>query len=154
MLWEPVRETAEAMIVEGSDPVAAWSAASARIMSEQAKRVAIPRRFAGSIEEIWILQPRFDQRVKKRVHRLLAHPRFRAAYDFLLLRSSESPALTELAEWWTAAQQMDAAELAKALAAPTAPVDANEVGEPAKKRRRPRRRRRKAAPAEGASPDA
>ena len=88
----------------GTDAAVAWAAASARIMGEQAQRVAIPRRFAGAIEEIWVLQPRFEQRIKKRVFRLLAHPRFRAAYDFLLLRSSESPALTELAEWWTAAQ--------------------------------------------------
>jgi poly(A) polymerase len=154
LLWEPVREAAEAMIAGGSDPVAAWASASTRIMSEQAKRVAIPRRFGSSIEEIWILQPRFEQRVKKRVHRLLAHPRFRAAYDFLLLRSSESPALTELAEWWTAAQQMDAPELAKALTADTTATGSGDAGEPVKKRRRPRRRRRKTTPAEGAAPDA
>jgi poly(A) polymerase len=153
LLWEPVREMAEAMIAGGSDPVVAWSAASTRVMSEQAGRVAIPRRFGSSIEEIWILQPRFEQRVKKRVQRLLAHPRFRAAYDFLLLRSSESPALTELAEWWTYAQQVDAGELAKALAAPAPAVEVGEVGEAARKRRRPRRRRRKAS-AEDAAPDA
>ncbi|HVT32008.1 MAG TPA: polynucleotide adenylyltransferase PcnB [Rhodanobacteraceae bacterium] len=155
LLWEPVRETAEAMIAEGSDPVAAWALASTRIMSEQARRVAIPRRFATSIEEIWILQPRFEQRVKKRVHRLMAHPRFRAAYDFLLLRSSGSPALVELAEWWTAAQQMDAPALAKALSDPAVDAEANETAEPARKRRRPRRRRRKSpAPSEGKAPDA
>jgi poly(A) polymerase len=156
LLWEPVRAMADDLIANGADPVAAWAQASARIMSEQAQRVAIPRRFSGSIEEIWILQPRFEQRVKKRVFRLLAHPRFRAAYDFLLLRSSESPALTELAEWWTHAQQVEQQELSREFQplpplaidanGEPAPVTATEPAAPAK-RRRPRRRRRKAKPA-------
>jgi len=150
LLWEPVRAAAEERIAEGIEPVAAWTAASDHIMSEQAERVAIPRRFAGGIEEIWVLQPRFEQRIKKRVFRLLAHPRFRAAYDFLLLRSSESPALGELAEWWTAAQAMDHQELAHQFA-PQTPVVGDD-GAPVK-RKRARRRRRKAKPKpEGASP--
>ena len=155
LLWEPVREEAETMIANGVEPVAAWASASDRVMTEQAQRVAVPRRFAGSIEEIWVLQPRFEQRVKKRVSRLLAHPRFRAAYDFLLLRSSESPALTELAEWWTAAQHMDQQELSRQFTpAPIGP-DGLVERDPAAKRRRPRRRRRKAkseAGPEGGTP--
>jgi poly(A) polymerase len=154
LLWEPVRAAAEELIAAGTDPAAAWATASTRIMSEQAQRVAIPRRFASSIEEIWMLQPRFEQRVKKRVFRLLAHPRFRAAYDFLLLRSSESPALTELAEWWTAAQQMDHQELARQFAPQPPLTPEGAAATEAPKRRRPRRRRRKAKPASegGATP--
>jgi poly(A) polymerase len=154
LLWEPVRAAAEALTANGSEPVAAWASASARIMSEQAQRVAIPRRFAGSIEEIWVLQPRFEQRIKKRVLRLLAHPRFRAAYDFLLLRSSESPALLELADWWTAAQQLDPPELAKQFT-PQPPLGAEvalEPRDPAAKRRRPRRRRKARPKPEGDAP--
>jgi poly(A) polymerase len=150
LLWEPVRASAEELIADGTEAIVAWTSAATHIMSEQAQRVAIPRRFAGSIEEIWILQPRFEQRIKKRVFRLLAHPRFRAAYDFLLLRSSESPALGELAEWWTAAQAMDHQELARQLAPQAAVV--GEEGAPVK-RKRARRRRRKAKPKpEGDSP--
>ena len=150
LLWEPVRADAEELIADGTEAVVAWASAATRIMSEQAQRVAIPRRFAGSIEEIWILQPRFEQRIKKRVFRLLAHPRFRAAYDFLLLRSSESPALGELAEWWTAAQTMDHQELARQLA-PQAAVVGDEAAPVKRKRARRRRRKAKAKP-EGASP--
>jgi poly(A) polymerase len=153
LLWEPVRAEAETMIAGGSDAQVAWASASARIMGEQAARVAVPRRFAGAIEEIWMLQPRFEQRVKKRVFRLLSHPRFRAAYDFLLLRSSESPALTELAEWWTAAQTMDQAALARLFATPPPLAPDGSEAEPAPKKRRPRRRRRKGKPAsEGIAP--
>ena len=154
MLWEHVRASAEDLIATGVEPSTAWALASARVMDEQAQRVAIPRRFAGGIEEIWVLQPRFEQRMKKRVFRLLAHPRFRAAYDFLLLRSSESPALTELAEWWTHAQQVEHQELAREFQPPP-PIEIGPEGTPVvaaddaapKKRRRPRRRRRKAKPA-------
>jgi len=153
LLWEPVRAEAEAMIAGGTDAAVAWASASARIMGEQAQRVAVPRRFAGAIEEIWVLQPRFEQRIKKRVFRLLSHPRFRAAYDFLLLRSSESPASTELAEWWTAAQTMDQQALAKLFTSSPPLVPEGSVGEPAPKKRRPRRRRRKGKPAsEGTAP--
>ncbi len=137
-----MRAEAESLVAQGTDPLVAWTSASDRIMAEQAQRVAIPRRFSGSIEEIWILQPRFEQRIKKRVFRLLAHPRFRAAYDFLMLRSSESPALTELADWWTAAQQMDHQDLAKQFLPPP-PLAPDGTVVQAPKRKRPRRRRRK-----------
>jgi poly(A) polymerase len=151
LLWEPVRAEAEELIARGTEAATAWASAADRIMSEQAQRVAIPRRFAGSIEEIWVLQPRFEQRIKKRVFRLLAHPRFRAAYDFLLLRSSESPALAELAEWWTAAQQMDHQTLSQ-LFTPPPPLGVDGMPEPPKRKRARRRRRRKTAPTDGGNP--
>ena len=143
MLWEPVRIAAQAMIEQGTDPVVAWSHAADRVLREQAQRVAIPRRFTITIEEIWSMQPRFAQRTRKRAFRLLEHPRFRAAYDFLLLRAGEAPELAELAAWWTEAQQLGHEELGERLAA----VPATSLDEPAPARRkRPRRRRRKARP--------
>jgi poly(A) polymerase len=100
-----------------------------------------------------VLQPRFEQRVKERVFRLLSHPRFRAAYDFLLLRSSESPALMELAEWWTSAQTMDPQALAKVFVPQAPSTEDGSTVEGAPKKRRARRRRRKARPAsEGSTP--
>ena len=99
-------------IAKGSDPASAWLRVSHHVINEQAKHVAIPRRFGVMMQEIWVLQPRFEQRTKKRVHRMLTHPRFRAAYDFLLLRAAESPETAELGEWWTQAQGVSSAELA------------------------------------------
>lgn len=139
MLWEPVRQSAQALIDAGHETSAAWSHASERVLREQAQRVAIPRRFALAIEEIWSMQPRFTQRTRKRTFRLLEHPRFRAAYDFLLLRADESAELAELAAWWTEAQQVDHEELAHRLSAvPAAAEDAAPVA----RRKRSRRRRR------------
>ena len=144
MLWEPVRVAAQAMIEHGTDPTVAWSHAVDRVLREQAQRVAIPRRFTIAIEEIWAMQPRFAQRTRKRAFRLLEHPRFRAAYDFLLLRADETPELAELAAWWTEAQQLGHEELGQRLAA--VPATSQDESAPAK-RKRPRRRRRKGKPA-------
>ena len=157
LLWEPVRSLAQDAIDDGADPALAWQNAAAHVLHQQAQRVAIPRRFALVIEEIWAMQPRFAQRTRKRAFRLLEHPRFRAAYDFLVLRAEESAELTELAQWWTEAQALGHDELAERLAAlpPGAPTEAA----PPAKRKRARRRRGKrrgggaAAPQAGESAD-
>jgi poly(A) polymerase len=139
MLWEPVRTMAEALEAGGTEAGVAWTVAVDKVLHQQATRVAIPKRFTIAMEEIWSLQSRFEQRQKKRVMRLLAHPRFRAAFDFLVLRSHEEPELKEQVAWWTHAQQLDAEHLAKQLA-PAGVARAE--GEPARKRKRSRRRKR------------
>jgi poly(A) polymerase len=155
LLWGAVRAQAEREVAKGADAGLAWQRVSHHVITDQARQVAIPRRFGIVMQEIWTLQPRFEQRIKKRVFRLLAHPRFRAAYDFLLLRAAESPAIAELGEWWTRVQTLPhdvlAAELsAAAPAAPQGPVAAvSTVGEsdaPAKRRRGRRRKPGQAAP--------
>lgn len=151
MLWEPVRLSAQAMIADGIEPIVAWPHASDRILREQAERVAIPRRFTITIEEIWALQSRFGQRTRKRALRLLEHPRFRAAYDFLVLRAGESPELAELGRWWTEAQQVDHAELAERLATVAAP--AAEEGAAGKPKRKRRRRRKTGSVGDGVASD-
>jgi poly(A) polymerase len=143
LLWEPVRQAAQHAVEGGADPASAWSHAAERILREQAQRVAIPRRFTIAVEEIWAMQPRFAQRTKKRAFRLLEHPRFRAAYDFLVLRADESAELTELASWWTDAQELGHDQLADRLATVPVATAATDAA-PAGKRKRPRRRRRKA----------
>ncbi|MEP6881149.1 MAG: polynucleotide adenylyltransferase PcnB, partial [Dokdonella sp.] len=125
---------------DGSDPAVAWTVAVDRVMHEQAAHVAIPKRFVMATEEIWSLQSRFEQRQKKRVMRLLAHPKFRAAFDFLVIRAHDEPELKEQVEWWTEAQELDSEHLSSHLAAAPIPrVD----GEAPKKRKRSRRRKRR-----------
>ncbi len=142
LLWAPVCGLAQARIEQGEDAGAAWAHAVARVLGEQAQRVAIPRRFTVAVEEIWAMQPRFMQRTKKRAFRLLEHPRFRAAYDFFVLRAGESPEMAELAAWWTQAQALTHEALSQQMAGlPAASPDSSD-GAPAK-RKRPRRRRRK-----------
>ncbi len=70
-------------------------------------RVSIPVRLRGMIREIWALQARFElatNRLKK-MHALLGHPRFRAAYDFLLIREAAGEPLCDAVQWWSAVQE-------------------------------------------------
>lgn len=133
LLWGEVRHRAERSIQAGEKLALAWQQASAEVIREQTQRVALPRRFVYAMEEIWALQLRFDDRQRKRVLRLLDHPRFRAAYDFLLMRQGESEAIAESGRWWTAAQEHPREELAGVL-------EPQPQGTRHKRRRRPRRK--------------
>ncbi|ANB18694.1 polynucleotide adenylyltransferase PcnB [Dokdonella koreensis] len=141
LLWQPVRDEVERLVARGTESAAAWTQAADRVMRAQVERVAVPRRFGFAIEDIWALQPRFEQRVRKRVFRLLAHPRFRAAYDFLVLRAEAEPELVELAQWWTEAQVVDQAVLAERLVTPPPAPAAGTTDTPRRKRRRGGRRK-------------
>jgi poly(A) polymerase len=126
-LWEPVRERAARLEAEGQHPAQAMQHASAQIISEQAAIMATPRRFSLPMREIWMLQLRLEQKGGRRSQRVLAHPRFRAAYDFLLLRCESGEVPGEVGAWWTAAQE----SRQEPAAAPAAAK---------RRRRRPRRR--------------
>ncbi len=110
LLWPQVQTLARQLIADGVPPVDALGRAGEAALSEQARHVAIPRRFGAMSKEIWCFQPRFERRRGKRVLRLMRERRFRAAYDFLLLRAAEQPELAELAEWWTRIQEVDEAQ--------------------------------------------
>ena len=142
LLWGAVRAQVEREIARGTDVNLAWQRVSHHVIAEQAKHVAIPRRFGMIMQEMWTLQPRFEHRLKKRVFRLMAHPRFRAAYDFFLLRAAESPAMAELGQWWTQAQEVPHEALAEQLAASVETDDGAPPDAAAAPKKRARRRRR------------
>ena len=100
-LWESVQGLAKEKMGQGDDESFAYQNAASEVLSEQVKSLSIPKRITQSMREVWLLQLRFNKRIGVRPHRLLAHPRFRAAYDFLLLRAETGGAEMELAEWWT-----------------------------------------------------
>jgi poly(A) polymerase len=56
------------------------------------------------------MQPRLQRNAGKKALRLLEHPRFRAAYDFLLLRRDAGEDLAELCAWWTRLQEVEPQE--------------------------------------------
>ena len=132
LLWEPVRRRFEQLLAEGMPATEAILLASSAVCQRQQSLVAIPKRFSLPMREIWALQPRLEQRDGKRPYRLIAHPRFRAAYDFLVLRAAAGEADAELADWWTRFQDASGPERASMI-------------EGGAKRRRPRRRRGKSA---------
>lgn len=71
------------------------------VIKVQAGKLAIHNRFVAGMKEIWAMQPRFEQRYGKRPFGLLTNPRYRAAYDFMLLRAASGEIDNEIAEWWT-----------------------------------------------------
>ena len=144
LLWHEVLVTWNAAKQRGERPLPALFDAMDKVLDAQAARIAIPRRFEATIKEIWSLQPRFEQRVGTRPGRLVDHPRFRAAYDFLVLRGESGEAAQELVDWWTRFQDASPAEREAMLKPDEAP----------KKRRRSRRGRKRRVEAATAGEDA
>ncbi len=140
LMWMPMQRRAKALRREGMTEVQSICEAGGEVLAEQSRCVACPKRFSLQTREIWQLQPRLKRTTGKGPLRLLAHPRFRAAYDFLLLRAEAGEPHQELCDWWTAFQLENPDVIAQA-ASRAAP------------RKRPRRRSRKktaAATSDGA----
>ena len=110
-----------------------------QVTARQQQRVAIPKRFTLPLRELVGLQPRFERREGRRALRLLNHPRFRAAYDFLVLRAAAGEADPELAQWWTDIQSASADERI-ARVENAAPGERAASDGPRRRRRRRRRR--------------
>ena len=84
----------------------AMTQASEEVIINQIKQVSLPKWLTARIKDIWIMQSKLEKMHPKKVDDLLQNPRFRMAYDFLLLRSqSINPELEDVAKFWTKAQQ-------------------------------------------------
>jgi len=129
-LWEPVRQRAARLEADGQAPAQALQHAGSQIITEQAGVMATPRRFSLPMREIWMLQLRLERKGGRRSLRVLGHPQFRAAYDFLLLRGKAGEVTQELCDWWTEFQAMHPEAREKAV---------TKTG-PRRRRRRPRRK--------------
>lgn len=112
-LWDPVNTLAQKKIQQGDDESFAFQNAASEVLAIQVKSIAMPKRISQSMREVWLLQLRFDRRIGIRPYKLLSQPRFRAAYDFLLLRAETGQAEAELAQWWTIFQDASEAEQKK-----------------------------------------
>ncbi|HSG88691.1 MAG TPA: polynucleotide adenylyltransferase PcnB [Pseudomonadales bacterium] len=112
LLWPALRETQARLIEEGVPPRDALFDAGAAVLAEQQQHTAIPRRFSTFIRETWELQPRLESVSTRRVASLLEHPRFRAAYDFLVIRERAGQDTGGMGDWWTRYQDADEDEQA------------------------------------------
>ena len=140
LLWHEVLSKWEMIKTSGERPMPALFLAMDEVLSVQAEKLAITRRIAGDIKDIWTLQPRFEQRSGKRPYGVLEQPRFKASYDFLLLRAESGEVDSELSQWWTDFMNRDG-EARAAMLLPPKP-------EETKKRRRRKRKPTAAGPAE------
>lgn len=134
LLWPVVRRQAVKFAGDGNVGPAQLQDAWDIVLSRQQRRVSVPRRFSMVSREVAALQPRFELRSSPRSLRLLDHPRFRAAYDFLLLRAAAGETDAALAQWWTEVQTLPAEQRAEKLEPSVGGT------QPPRKRRRRRRR--------------
>ena len=132
LLWHEVLAAWKQAQARGMHLMPALFEAMDQVLQVQSEQLAIPRRYGGDMKEIWALQARFENRTGRRPFQLLEHLKFRAAYDFLLLRCESGELDGEIADWWKKFSGTDEAARAEMLLKDSAPG-------PAKRRRRRRR---------------
>jgi poly(A) polymerase len=101
LLWHDVLVRWNVRTARGEHRIPALNLAIDDTLDAQTEKLAIQRRFVSDMREIWGLQPRFERRSGQSAYRLVQHLRFRAGYDFLLLRAAADEVPAELADWWT-----------------------------------------------------
>jgi len=135
LLWPEIAKRQQDLLADGSlTPIQAAQQAQQQVLQRQLRVIAIPKRFTMTMREIWDLQAALPRRSGRRAFRTLEHPRFRAAYDFLLLREQSGEDHQGLGAWWTEFQSSDETQREK-MAAEQQDTSRNKRG------RRPRRRR-------------
>lgn len=122
-LWEPVQIRAKQKIAKGAVEYLAYQEAASEVISRQIESTALPRHISMAMREVWNLQPKFNARFGSKPSRLITHPRFRAGYDFLVLRAETGGADPELAEWWAKYQVASETEQRKMTQPPRNPAN-------------------------------
>ena len=129
-LWDAVQIRSKQKLAKGIAEFVAYQEAANEVIAMQIKSTALPRHITLAMREVWSLQPKFNAQFGSKPSRLITHPRFRAAYDFLLLRAETGGAEMELAKWWNTYQHVNETEQRKMTAPPR----------PAKSSKSPRKR--------------
>ncbi|WP_417779939.1 polynucleotide adenylyltransferase PcnB [Stutzerimonas xanthomarina] len=139
MLWPALPIRVAELQARGLPPIPAMQEAAHDLIWEQCQRTAIPKRFTMPMREIWDMQERLPRRQGRRADQLLENPRFRAGYDFLLLRESAGEKTDGLGDWWTEYQEASESERRNMIRGLSSKDDGS--GAPRKRRRSNRRKR-------------
>ncbi len=133
LLWHEVLAAWNLHQKNGERPIGAMHEAMDEVLGKQKERLAIPHRYGAMMKEIWLMQLRLDQRTGQRPFRLLEQPRFRAGYDFLLLRCASGEMEQELGLWWSEFQDANLERRAEMLQPAAA-------GDKKRRRRKPQKK--------------
>lgn len=101
LLWPAVEQQLQQLKASGMPEVPAMQQAAQQVASAQQQHTSVPRRFGFPMREIWDLQLRLPRRSFRRAENMMENKRFRAAYDFLLLREQAGEETGDLGKWWT-----------------------------------------------------
>jgi poly(A) polymerase len=101
LLWHDVQQRWQKFEANGEYPVPALHRAMDDVLDMQTEKLAIHKRFSSDMREIWGLQLRLEKRSGRSALKLLEHQRFRAGYDFLLLRCESGELDESVGAWWT-----------------------------------------------------
>jgi poly(A) polymerase len=145
LLWHQVLEKWNAYRAAGESPIPALHLAADDVLEAQTENLALQRRIATDMRDIWAMQPRFERRTGKAPYKLLENPRFRAGFDFLLLRCESGELDKDIGDWWASFAEADISERERLL---TTSRDVPSGGQ--KKKRAPRRGPRNRTNGEGA----
>jgi poly(A) polymerase len=148
LLWHQVLEKWNAYRAAGESPIPALHLAADDVLDAQTENLALQRRIATDMRDIWAMQPRFERRTGKSPYKMLEHPRLRAGYDFLQLRCASGELEPELGQWWDAFMEADEGERERLLAT------AGQGGGGGQKRKRAPRRGPRNRGGENAAPAA
>jgi poly(A) polymerase len=147
LLWHQVLEKWVAYKAAGEPTIPALHLAADAVLDTQTEKLALQRKIGSDMRDIWSMQPRFERRTGKAPYKLLEHLRFRAGYDFLLLRCASGEIDAEIGEWWTAFYEGDETEREQLLQG--AKASGVSTGGGARRKRSPRRGPRNRSRGEG-----
>jgi poly(A) polymerase len=133
LLWHEVLAAWNLRVQQGERPIGAMHEAMDEVLAKQREQLAIPHRQDAVMKEIWLMQQRFEQRAGQRPFRLLEQPRFRAGFDFLLLRCASGEVDDELGLWWDEFQDASTERQTEML-------QPEGAGEKKRRRRKPRKK--------------
>jgi poly(A) polymerase len=107
LLWPSLQRVHAEFLEQNIPPQPALHKAANRVIEQQLKRTSIPKRFTIPMKEIWDMQSRLEKKKGKKAFEAAESPRFRASYDFVLLREQCGEKLKGLGKWWTDYQETD-----------------------------------------------
>ena len=145
LLWHDMQQRAQQFERDGEYPVPALHRAMDDVLDKQTEKLAIHKRYSADMREIWGLQARLEKRSGRSALKLIEHQRFRAGYDFLLLRCESGELDPSIGQWWTAFIEGDSAAREALLS------QGGSQRAPRKRRRRGGRSRGKTGDAESSS---
>jgi len=145
LLYGPIASIIESTPPERWHELGTILDACDRAARQVQSHISLPKRFSLGMREMFALQPRLEHPRGRRALRVIEHPRFRAAYDLLLLRAQYGLASAEIVDWWTRIQEVSAEERGRMADALTGQAQRTE-GAPRRGGRRRRRRRGPSSP--------